>query len=126
MYMHITTDISAESELTFDYQWPPSDRKPTICNCNTNSCRGTLEIYNTKTKNNGSGKENNNRLSIGDGSNYDNGIVKRKGQWRKREEYSFVCFGESEGGQNIDRLESSKQLVGKKYMSIFMFIFIFM
>lgn len=40
-----TKDISANEELTFDYQWQPSARKPTKCLCNTPKCRGYLEVF---------------------------------------------------------------------------------
>ena len=40
-----TKDISATEELTFDYQWQPSSRKPTKCLCNTSKCRGYLEVF---------------------------------------------------------------------------------
>jgi SET domain len=40
-----SASIEAGGELTFDYQWPPNDRPPTICHCGTPSCRGTLEVY---------------------------------------------------------------------------------
>jgi hypothetical protein len=36
--------ISSDSELSFDYQWPPSSRPPTRCHCKTPSCRGFLEV----------------------------------------------------------------------------------
>lgn len=38
-------DIDAEEELSFDYQWEPSDRPPTKCYCNTPSCRGYIEVF---------------------------------------------------------------------------------
>ncbi len=36
--------VSKGAELTFDYQWSPSDRPVTRCYCGTESCRGYLEV----------------------------------------------------------------------------------
>jgi hypothetical protein len=38
-------DIQLNAELTFDYQWKPSDMLPTKCFCGTNTCRGYLEVF---------------------------------------------------------------------------------
>jgi hypothetical protein len=43
-------EIKENDELSFDYQWKPSDRSPTVCLCGTKSCRGYLEVYDAKTK----------------------------------------------------------------------------
>eukprot|EP01041_Mallomonas_annulata_P004195 gene4195-8340_t len=37
-------DVTADEELTFDYQWSSSSRQPTKCFCGTSSCRGFLEV----------------------------------------------------------------------------------
>lgn len=43
-------DISAEDELTLDYQWEPSDRPPTVCLCGAPSCRGYIEMASSPKK----------------------------------------------------------------------------
>ena len=43
-------DIDPDEELCFDYGWTLNRRKPTVCRCNTSSCRGYLELLSEEEK----------------------------------------------------------------------------
>eukprot|EP01031_Cornospumella_fuschlensis_P006331 gene6331-7873_t len=43
-------DIAMDEELSFDYQWDPSDFPPTRCLCGTLRCRGFLEIFRSEAE----------------------------------------------------------------------------
>jgi hypothetical protein len=92
-----TKEVPTGTELTFDYQWPPSKRAPTKCNCNTPSCRGYLEIYNTKN-----GKPD-----------IDEVRERRKGLWRSREE-AFNSSENTDVSNNKDSLEMKSEIVEVK------------
>jgi hypothetical protein len=84
--------IRATEELTFDYQWPPSDREPTICRCGTASCRGTIEVM-TKKSSGGSGRK---------GRSFE----RERGCWRSREVCGF--------DQMVSDADRSNWLIGRR------------
>ena len=102
------TDVPAGTELTFDYQWPPSSRPPTRCFCSTPTCRGYLEtsLLPQQTLKNKENKENSDNNKSDKYDKYDkNGkieIYRRKGQWKGRQEFfSFFTKKNILSDQNI-------------------------
>ena len=92
--LHLTTSfqfflaIPVDSELTFDYQWPPSQRPPTVCYCGTASCRGFLEVNTTNTVKTPKNKNNNNSNNYDDDDCDNNSSgFRRKGLWKSKNEF---------------------------------------
>jgi hypothetical protein len=89
-------EVAAGAELSFDYQWPPSKRPPTVCNCGTPTCRGHLEVYLNKK---GSRKEDVTPITPGQ---------RRKGQWRPREEAPVIIIEGVKEENGEDKKKSSE------------------
>ena len=104
--IYLLTAVSAGTELTFDYQWPPSERAPTQCFCGSESCRGFLEINTINTPKSIKNKERNNHKNDND---YDvhNNFNRKKGLWKSKKDF-FDSFNPKETNEVIIQKEENE------------------
>ena len=104
--IYLLTAVSAGTELTFDYQWPPSERAPTQCFCGSESCRGFLEINTINTPKSIKNKERNNHKNDND---YDvhNNFNRKKGLWKSKKDF-FDSFNPKEINEVIIQKEENE------------------
>ena len=114
--------------MTFDYQWPVSQRPPTVCYCGSATCRGFLEVNTTntmKTPKNKDNNNNNNNISNSnnnnsnnynnDDDNYDsnNNGFRRKGLWKSKNEFFEIMIENNDkndlkGGEIAEMIKEDK------------------